>query len=569
MPNFYLQSVYSFFLYKFAYKPNLDNQQMGSMKNTFIFIFLILILYSSYIRSNNTKADSLLNRAQIVLYTNPRQATYFSQKAIEAMSPATPDEKKSRALLINGSAHKLLGDFDISIKTLYDALDYCKDNNYALLADIQMQIANVYCRLRDYSKAFEINDRATNLSKAHGDSTRLAACYNNRGIIHYNLNEFKIAEQYFRNALHINRQIGDIKAVAANLNNMCLYEGDINEKLNLIQEAIIINKNLNATWALAENYNNMGKQYFFARQYKNALNALEKAREAANDADAKELICDNYEYSSWVYSALKEYDKAYDCLLQLYNLSMELQNDKKLRSVEQEMSEKRVQTLKRETELKQQAYEIEILKRNMFILAVVLAFFIAVAILLPRWIKRKKDLQLAETRYKLEQSEHEVTELKFKQQEQAIHSIQSELAITRQEVTSFAVFLRSRNELLERIRELIKEGYKMDSSTLQPHLKKINAFISQYQNGNEETNAMLLSIEQKNADFLKRLLSKHPDLTQGEKYLATLLRVNLSTKEISLLTGSIPKTINMNRYRLRKSLGLHGDEDLCEYLRSI
>ena len=47
---------------------------------------------------------------------------------------------------------------------------------------------------------------------------------------------------------------------------------------------------------------------------------------------------------------------------------------------------------------------------------------------------------------------------------------------------------------------------------------------------------------------------RHPNLTQGEKHLASLLRVNLSTKEIAMLTGNTPKTINMNRYRLRKAL---------------
>ena len=470
---------------------------------------------------------------------------------------------------MNGVAYKFLGDFDISIKTLYDAWDCCPETHHELYTDILMQIANVYCRLRDYNKAFEINDRATSLSKVYQDSTRLAACYNNRGIIHYSLNEFKTAEQLFRNALQINRRIGDIKAVAANLNNMCLYEGDIKEKLELIQEAIVINRNMNATWALAENYNNMGKQYFFAKQYTNALDALAKAREAADRSAAKELICDNYEYSSWVYAAMKQYDKAYECLLQLYNMSIELQNDQKLRSVEQELSEKRVLNLQKETALKEQAYEIDILNRNMLILIVILAILVAVAIFLPRWIKRRKDLQLAETRYQLEQSEREVAELQVKQQEQVLLNIESELELTRQEVTSFAMFLRSRNELLGKIREQIKEGYKMDASNTQSHLKKVNAFISQHQVGNEDTNAMLMNIEQKNTDFLKRLLNKHPNLTQGERYLATLLRVNLSTKEISLLTGAIPKTINMNRYRLRKALGLQTDEDITEYLQKI
>lgn len=519
--------------------------------------------------ANNNKADSLLARAQAVLYTNPEQSAYFSLQAMEYVSAGCPNPVKAKALLTNAVAYKLLGDFDISIKTLYDACDCCPESDYALRIDIEMQISNVYCRLRDYTKAFEMNDKATAASKVHQDSTRLAACYNNRGIIHYSLNEFKTAERFFRKALQINRRIGDIKAVSANLNNMCLYEGDIHEKLAFIQEAIIINKNMNASWALGENYNNMGKQYFFAHQYPQALEALAKAKEIANELAAKELICDNYEYASWVYAAMKQYDKAYAALLQLYTLNLELQNDKKLRRVEQEISEKRVLDLRKETELKEQAYKIELLKRNMFILIAILAFCVLVAIFLPRWIKRCKDLQLAEARYMLEQSEREIAELKMQQQEQTLNTVKSELETTRQEVTGFAMFLRSRNELLEKIKGQIKEGYKLDASAIQPHLKKINAFISQYQNGNEETNALLLSIEQKNSDFLKRLLTKHPDLTQGEKYLATLLRVNLSTKEIAFLTGTVPKTINMNRYRLRKSLSLQGDEDIIRYLQKI
>ena len=80
---------------------------------------------------------------------------------------------------------------------------------------------------------------------------------------------------------------------------------------------------------------------------------------------------------------------------------------------------------------------------------------------------------------------------------------------------------------------------------------------------------MLLSVEEKNKEFIEKLILKHPNLTQGEKYLATMLRVNLSTKEISMISGNNPKTINMNRYRLRKALNLSSKMDLTEYLQDI
>ena len=79
----------------------------------------------------------------------------------------------------------------------------------------------------------------------------------------------------------------------------------------------------------------------------------------------------------------------------------------------------------------------------------------------------------------------------------------------------------------------------------------------------------LQTIDEKMKEFLAHLTDRHPNLTQGEKHLASLLRVNLSTKEIAMLTGNTPKTINMNRYRLRKALGLSSEEDLIAYIQSI
>ena len=38
----------------------------------------------------------------------------------------------------------------------------------------------------------------------------------------------------------------------------------------------------------------------------------------------------------------------------------------------------------------------------------------------------------------------------------------------------------------------------MDNQTLIPHLKKVNAFISQYQSGDKTNSSLLLNIEEKN-----------------------------------------------------------------------
>ena len=360
-----------------------------------------------------------------------------------------------------------------------------------------------------------------------------------------------------------------MKQAAGNLNNLALYKGDYKKKIEYVSEAIVINRNLNAQWSLGENYNNLGKQYFYAEQYDNALEALAEAKEIAAKIGAKELITDNYEYSSWVYAAMGDYKKAYESFNELYRLSKELQSSSKLRGVEHDISNKRFENQKRVAEKKEYDYEIKLLRLNIFIMVVVFLLLAAVGFFLVKWYKRKKLMELINARYMLEQSERLVAELKVKQQDLELKTAQGDLITKRKEITAFAIFMQYRSELLDKIRDMIKEGYRMKQDKIVAHLKKINLFIAQYQSSDVDNSSVLMSVEEHNQKFLERLTKKHPDLTDGQKDLSLQLCINLSTKEISLLTGRSPKTINMNRYRLRKSLNLSSNDSLSEYLQSI
>ena len=427
-------------------------------------------------------------------------------------------------------------------------------------------MGRVYGKLDDYKKAIELNEQATAVYQELGDSLAVAGCYNDRGVIHNFWSEHEEAECYFLMALEINRLKGNLRGIVANLNNLCLYPGDTEAKLNYIQEAITINKHLNDKWSLGENYNNLGKQLYFGGRYREALEALETAYEYASEIGARELLCDNYEYHARLYAKMGAYRQAYDNVLKMNDMRSKLQSSNRLRNIEQDIAYKQYQQQKFEAEQQQQAYKIKLLNRNLWILVILFVLVVACGFYVNKLSKRRKDLELMKARYQLQCSERELDELKLNQKQLELQSVQDALEASRQEVTTFAVFLQSRDQLLDKIREMIKEGYKMDAASFVPHLKKLNAYISQYQSGNTANSTLMQNIEEKNQAFVQRLTEKHPDLTQGEIHLATLLRVNLSTKEIAMITGTTPKTVNMNRYRLRKALDLEGEEDLVEYL---
>ena len=70
-------------------------------------------------------------------------------------------------------------------------------------------------------------------------------------------------------------------------------------------------------------------------------------------------------------------------------------------------------------------------------------------------------------------------------------------------------------------------------------------------------------------DFFKKLINKHGKLTPTDLRLCGYLRMNQSSNEIAQITGASIRTIESQRYRLRKKLSLKPDNDILSYLITI
>ncbi|HQP03099.1 MAG TPA: response regulator [Bacteroidales bacterium] len=72
-----------------------------------------------------------------------------------------------------------------------------------------------------------------------------------------------------------------------------------------------------------------------------------------------------------------------------------------------------------------------------------------------------------------------------------------------------------------------------------------------------------------NPDFQNALVSKHPNLTPSEIKLATLLRLNLSTKHIAGILYLSADSVRVARTRLRRKLNLKPEANLTAYIFSL
>ncbi len=76
-------------------------------------------------------------------------------------------------------------------------------------------------------------------------------------------------------------------------------------------------------------------------------------------------------------------------------------------------------------------------------------------------------------------------------------------------------------------------------------------------------------VQESDSEFLRKLGDKHQNLTRTEIKLCYMLKLNMSTKDISNLTYQTQESVHLARIRLRKKLKLTSDENLSGYLLSL
>jgi len=144
--------------------------------------------------------------------------------------------------------------------------------------------------------------------------------------------------------------------------------------------------------------------------------------------------------------------------------------------------------------------------------------------------------------------------------ELAKEKIQSELIIKDKELTVNLISLIKKNEMLIDISNKLGQ---LERNTSGKETKDSIAKISQELRNNTDEkmlNEFAQRFQEVHAGFYEKLLTAYPDLTQNELKLCALLRLNMTTKDISEITGQQLTTIDKARYRLRRKLVLSGPE---------
>lgn len=186
--------------------------------------------------------------------------------------------------------------------------------------------------------------------------------------------------------------------------------------------------------------------------------------------------------------------------------------------------------------------------------------------------KRKHDAENSLITQKSEQAikskEEEIDQIskesKSKIENLISEKLRTEINLKNDQLTTITMHLMSNSDFLQNIRKKIEIYMQQggDRKELGNLIKTIDDHLSDTNSWDQ----FAYHFDQVHSGYLKKLSENNVKLSPREIKLASFLRMNMSSKEISKLMNISDRGVELARYRLRKKMKLGRDQNLVEYL---
>ena len=151
-----------------------------------------------------------------------------------------------------------------------------------------------------------------------------------------------------------------------------------------------------------------------------------------------------------------------------------------------------------------------------------------------------------------------------REQELEIQKVKELIEMKNKELAASTLKLIEKDEFLSNLKDkLAQQNGDLSAKNVKQIVRSINSNSSQNW---EEFEARFVAVNQ---DFYQRLEVKFPKLTQGDKRLCALIKLDFSSKDMAKLMGISVESVHTNRYRLRKKLDLERDINLTEFIATL
>jgi len=500
------------------------------------------------------------------------KAQEYAEEALQISNEIRDETAKIKSTLLLSGICWTKTDYKESMRLAILASDLSEENNdRKSLAESYLVIGSIFLRLDNYNKSQEYYFKSLKIFREMEEKKRTSIALNNIGSVFIGQENFEKAIEYYTEALTMaesNNDTANIKLILGNIASGLLSSGEQEKAKKIMINGMRLHKGDELNNWYGTNVMNLAIVYSKLNQYDSASILYDKALFIFNqleDESYKALFYFNYgtfffdkeDYEKSIFNTTIAFDKsrkynfpdiskkAAKLLRENYT---ELNNiDEALRFslieieikdslyAERNSAKMANYELQYQFDLERQEKKIAEQRKD-FIVIIIIVFFIAILIvsvlIIARQREKAKNMLLEKQKLK--------TELDFKNKE----------------FTSSVLFLMKKNKLLSKISEklvLIKDKAQNFE------IKQAIHFIGKELKKTSEQDLLgefEIRFKEVHSDFYKNLTIHFPELTANDIRLCAFLKLNMSSKEISEITGQRVATLEAARSRIRKKLDI-------------
>lgn len=418
--------------------------------------------------------------------------------------------------------------------------------NLGLLYDTQKAFAKAKLYIRRALKNYE----------AANDLDGMASAWQGLGTTLFNEQLFDSSLIAHQNALNIYENLGKLDGLAHELCNIAdifVQQKQFEKAKEYYLKSVAIRKENGDKHGLILSYTGLANTNYSEGHTSRAQLYFDSALVLSRQVGSPMRTAEVYMFISDFHAGNKNYQAAYDALKH-YSLAKDtLLSSEKTRLVHE--LEAQYENEKKEQDLQNKQNEIRYLKKSnrLFTWLLILSGLVALLIVLLLINRSRQIRRRSQEVLQLEKKDHELVQAKKKE-------LEMELEFKKKELTQLALHISSQNEFLVSFKNSLKEASgERDLKTLERELESKIVLDKQRE-------AFEMNIDLIHQDFFRKLKERFPTLTENEKKLCAMLRLNLSSKEIASIQNISVKSVEMNRYRLRKKIHLAAEEELVSFL---
>lgn len=214
--------------------------------------------------------------------------------------------------------------------------------------------------------------------------------------------------------------------------------------------------------------------------------------------------------------------------------------------------------------------QINMILPGILILAGVIIFVLIWLVFRQQQLRLRAENDLLVQQNQLFSSQKAINEFEINAIQREKNLLNAKLELKKKEFTDAALNLTDQRTFFEKLLADVEDARHSEAlPEVQRKLQSLAILLRQRMTFTQEKGELYNQVEEVHQDFLLRLETKFPNLTENEKRLTVLSRINLSTKEIATLMNISAKSVEVARYRLKKSLGLTKADNLIHFIHNI